>query len=284
MIKPFLKWVGGKKQLIKEINNRLPEDYTERIHVEPFIGGGSVLLYLQPDRAFISDYNDVLVWSYFAIAFSHKDVYNLLMTYKNTKEEYYKLRERFNKRKELDLRDIETTALFIYLNKTGFNGMYRVNSKGELNVPWNHNPHEDMSHFVKYQDLKDTSRYLFEHVSISTGGTSYHKIWEKFKEKKYPLFFYLDPPYAPLDKDIERGNFTEYTTYPGWDHDEQIRLCEVCKEIDKAGHKFMLSNSSCTLIKDLYKDFKIEEVDARRMISAKKETRGGCKEVIVTNY
>lgn len=284
MIKPFIKWVGGKRQLINEIKSRLPDDYSNRLHVEPFIGGGSVLFYLQPKTAYISDYNDVLVWSYFSITYSYKEVYSLLLSYKNTKEDFYKLRERFNKRKELDLRDIETSALFIYLNKTGFNGMYRVNSKGDLNVPWNHNPHEDMSHFVNYQDLEDTSKYLESHVSINNGGTSYHNVWERLKYEKVPMFFYLDPPYAPLDKDLERGNFIEYTTFPGWDHDEQIRLCEICKEIDKAGHKFMLSNSSCTLIKNLYKDFNVSEVDARRMISAKKETRGGCKEVIITNY
>ena len=284
MIKPFIKWVGGKRQLIKEIRDRLPSDYQERIHIEPFIGGGSVLLYLQPKKAFISDYNDVLVWAYYDIMYFYEMIYNILMSYKNTKEEYYKLRDRFNKRKELDIRAIETTALFIYLNKTGFNGMYRVNGNGELNVPWNHNPHEDMSHFVKYQDLEDTSQYLLRHVTLSGGGMSYHKAWERLKNKQDKMFFYLDPPYAPLDKDIERGNFTEYTTYPGWDHDEQIKLCETCKEIDKAGHKFMLSNSSCTLVKSLYKDFNIAEVDAKRMISSKKETRRGCKEVIVTNY
>jgi len=285
MIKPFIKWVGGKRQLIKEIKKRLPEDYQERIHIEPFIGGGSVLLYLQPNRAFISDYNDVLVTAYNTIIYHHDAVYALLTSFKNTKDEYYELRDAFNKRKDSDLDDVDITALFIYLNKTGFNGMYRVNGKGDLNVPWNHNPHEDMSHFVNETDLKDTANYLLKHVYVSSRSLSYHETWEKFKDKReFPLFFYLDPPYAPLDKDIERGNFTEYTTYPGWDHDEQLRLCEICKEIDRAGHKFMLSNSSCTLVKELYKDFNVDEVDAKRMISSKKETRGECKEVIVTNY
>lgn len=284
MIKPFIKWVGGKKQLINEIKSRLPEDYHDRIHAEPFIGGGSVLLYLQPREAVISDYNDVLVRAYLTIASSFREVYSTIIRYKNTREDYYALRDRFNKREELGLGDIEVSSLFIYLNKTGFNGMYRVNSRGELNVPWNHNPHEDMGHFMSLRDLEDTSEYLSSCVEISRHGMSYREAWERLKSKDKKMFFYLDPPYAPLDKDLKRGNFTEYTTCPGWDYDEQVALCETCKEIDRAGHKFMLSNSSCTLVKDLYRDFNIAEVDAKRMISAKKETRSGCKEVIVTNY
>jgi DNA adenine methylase len=163
--------------------------------------------------------------------------------------------------------------------------MYRVNSEGKFNVPWGHNPHEDMSYFFNLDNVKTTAEYLRESVSISC--ESYSDAIDRHlirASKSSGLFFYLDPPYAPLDKDIERGNFTAYTTFPGWDLKEQIILRAKCEEIDKAGQKFMLSNSSCKLVKDLYKKFNILEVDARRMISAKKETRGGCKEVIVTNY
>jgi len=288
MIKPFVKWVGGKRQLINEIKARLPEDYEERIHVEPFVGGGSVFLYLQPEKAYISDYNKELMNAYLEVALEPKGLLSELNKMKNTKDDYYKYRDRYNSylAKKCSLSSaIEEAALFIYLNKTGFNGMYRLNKQGLFNVPWNKNPHS--LHIIHNEDLLDTSKYLMEHVSIGI-PKSYALVYEVYNSSDYTYkhkqFWYLDPPYAPLDKDIERGNFDQYTTFTGWDHDEQVRLRDFCVKLHKTGHKFMLSNSSCTLIKDLYKDFKIEEVDARRSISAKASTRSGCKEVIVTNY
>lgn len=295
MIKPFLKWVGGKRQLIKTIKGLLPDDYEERVHIEPFVGGGAVVLSLQPRSAFISDYNEDLIDTYHCIAkyYDRERLFDILFSMKNTKEDYYKYRDKYNQRmngtskalteEEKIEKKIEKSALFIYLNRTGFNGMYRVNQYGKLNVPWGHNPHEDMSSFFNLDDVRETSAYLRNHAQIWKGSydTVVDSLLHHNNEKQ---FWYLDPPYAPLDKDIERGNFTAYTTFPGWELAEQIKLRDKCEEIDKAGQKFMLSNSSCTLVKDLYKKFNLQEVDAKRMISAKKESRDGCKEVIVTNY
>ena len=293
MVKPFLKWVGGKRQLIKTIKDLLPDDYEERTHIEPFVGGGAVVLSLQPRSAFISDYNEDLIDTYHCVADYYNKVFDIVFSMRNTKEDYYKYRDKYNQRmngtfkvlteEEKTQDTIEKSALFIYLNRTGFNGMYRVNQFGKLNVPWGHNPHEDMSSFFNLDTIRETSEYLRKHTQIRKG--SYVSIiYSLLRHNNGKQFWYLDPPYAPLDKDIERGNFTAYTTFPGWDLKEQIMLRVKCEEIDKAGQKFMLSNSSCKLVKDLYKKFNILEVDARRMISAKKETRGGCKEVIVTNY
>ena len=289
MIKPFLKWVGGKRQLLPEIKRLLPKDFYEYDqYFEPFIGGGSVLFSLRPDNAYISDVNRDLMLTYFCISHYHEDVISRIKSMKNTKEEFYKTRDLYNTgRKAHTLTAVEIAAMFIYLNKTGFNGMYRVNGKGDMNTPWNHNPHEDMRWFIDEEDIEDTSKYLREHVFISVAAVPYYAVWAGYREKLAGrrVFWYLDPPYAPLDKDIERGNFTEYaSSTDDWAYEEQVRLRDMCNEIDKAGQKFMLSNSSCKLIKDLYKDFNIEEVDARRMISSKASTRGGCKEVIVTNY
>jgi len=291
MIKPFLKWVGGKRQLIKEIRARLPENYSEMLHVEPFIGGGSVLFSLQPDRAYVCDYNKDLIATYQEICSRPERVIEELMSMKNTSEDFYQKRREYNR--WLEYRGVMFTsfpylaAMFIYLNKTGFNGMYRINKKGLYNVPWNKNPHEDMSWFINEDDIMDTSEYLSKHVTIGM-PSSYSNIFDRVNEPtssvRYPQFWYLDPPYAPLDKDLERGNFDQYTTFPGWAYDEQIKLRDFCVKLDQNGYFFMLSNSSCSLIHELYKMFKIEEVDARRSISAKASTRGGCKEVIVTNY
>lgn len=287
MIKPFLKWVGGKRQLIGTIKDLLPDDYEERDHIEPFVGGGAVVFALQPKSAFISDYNKELIWTYLSVRDDWEYLFRKIFSMKNTKEDYYKYREMFNQTNKEGLSIVEQSALFIYLNRTGFNGMYRVNSEGKFNVPWGHNPHEDMSYFFNLDNVKSTAEYLKECVSITC--ETYSDVIDRHLNMMRDLrankkFFYLDPPYAPLDKDIERGNFTAYTTFPGWEFAEQIKLRDKCEELDKAGQKFMLSNSSCKLVKYLYKNFNILEVDARRMISAKKETRSGCKEVIVTNY
>lgn len=270
MCKPIIKWAGGKRQLIKELKNLMPNRY-ER-YFEPFIGGGALFFELKPINAFINDYNEELINLYKVVRDNPEKLIEDVCKHQNESEYYYKTRaldrdiKKFKK-----LTDIKRASRFLYLNKTGFNGLYRVNSKGECNVPFGRykNPN-----YCEPVNVKACSE-LLHNTEISNGN------FEIIKEKvKKGDFVYFDPPYVPLNSS---SNFTGYTD-KGFDEDMQFRLRELCDYIDSIGAYFMLSNSYTDYILELYKTYTIHTVEASRHINSKASGRGKIKEVIVINY
>ena len=276
--KPFVKWVGGKRQLIQQFRERdlyPPEGFDSKTatYFEPFVGGGAMFFDLLPKKAFLSDMNGELVLSYNVIK---NDVDGLIKKLKVHKKNDSK--EYFLKVRALDtekLSDVNIAARFIYLNRTCFNGLYRVNGSGKFNVPYaaNKNPlicdeenlrkaHEAMKHtLIRHQD--------------------YAKVLEKAKKGD---FIYFDPPYYPVSK---TASFTSYTK-EGFLEKEQEKLRDVFVELSKRGCFVMLSNSNSPFINELYsnlgKKIRIEEVFAGRAINSKGSGRGKVKEVVVKNY
>lgn len=272
-MKPIIKWVGGKRQLLNEIIKRVPQEYN--CYYEPFIGGAAVLLFLEPENAVINDYNKELTNLYKVIKRSPKKLIELLEIHKtnNSSDYFYKLRnlDRTDEYKKLSA--TERAARLIYLNKVCFNGLYRVNSKGEFNSPYGKYVNPSI---YSTEDIMSFHDYLKKNnITILTGDFE-----EAVKDAKEDDFIYFDPPYAPLSA---TSSFTSYSDV-GFSAQDQCRLKNTCDELNKKGVKFLLSNSNCEFITDLYKDYIIEFVDAKRSINSDAEGRGKIKEVLVRNY
>ncbi len=272
MCKPIIKWVGGKRQLMDELKALMPKKYNR--YIEPFIGGGALFFELKPENALINDYNKELVNLYSVVKDEPTELINDICKHKNESEYYYEIRaldrdvKKFKK-----LTPAERASRFIYLNKTGFNGLYRVNQKGQCNVPFGRykNPN-----YCDPDNIMACSE-LLKKTEIVNGD------FEIIKDKiKKGDFVYFDPPYAPL---TATASFTGYTD-KGFDEDMQLRLRELCDYIDSIGAYFMLSNSYCDFILELYDvdGYNIHTVKAKRNINSKGDGRGKVKEVIVTNY
>lgn len=276
LLKPFVKWAGGKRQLKNDIINSSPKNFNN--YFEPFIGGGAIFFELLESNSVINDYNNELINTYEVIRDDIDSLIKLLKEHKknNSKEYYLKIRE-------LDRRDdfskqnkVIKAARFIYMNKTGFNGLYRVNSKNQFNVPYGRYKNPNI---VNEQSLREISKFLTnENIKILNGDFEDAVINAKKND-----FIYFDPPYAPLTD--EGNNFVSYTD-KGFNYEEQVRLRDLFTELDKKGCYVMLSNSSTPLIHDLYKDYKenIQIVGAKRSINSKGSGRGKVDEVLITNY
>lgn len=271
-MKPILKWVGGKTQLLEEIKARLPKKYKD--YYEAFTGGGAVIFNLTPKNAHLNDFNAELVNLYEVIKKEPLKLIKELSKHLNEKDYFYKIRE-FDRNKDFynKLSPVEKASRMIYLNKTCFNGLYRVNSKGEFNTP-----------FGKYKNplicdesnIKAISQY-FNESNVEITNLDFE---EALKNAKAGDFVYLDPPYDPL---TSTASFTSYNA-SGFSRDEQIRLKNVCDDLNKRGVKWMLSNSATSFIIELYKDYKIDIVKAKRCINSKGDARGDVEEVLVRNY
>lgn len=291
--KPFIKWVGGKSQLIEQIDAQLPADFGswENVtYIEPFVGGGAMLFYMLQrypniQRAVINDINSDLVCCYQTVRDQvealieslrdYEQLYLALQTEDNRKDFYMAARSRYN---EKNLDSIENTTLFFFLNRTCFNGLYRVNKSGLFNVP-----------FGKYANPTicdpDTLRMdseLLQRVEIMNGDFE-----ETFQHAQGNTLFYFDPPYRPLS---DTSSFNDYTK-EAFNDDAQIRLKEYCDRIHAAGYHFMLSNSDCkgkneadNFFDVLYEAYQIERVWASRNINANPSKRGKLTEILVRNY
>lgn len=274
-LKPVLKWVGGKRQLLNEIVPMIPDDYS--VYVEPFVGGGAVLLKTQSEQAIISDYNEELINMYNVIKKYPDELIELLTKYKelNSKDFFYKLRglDRDNNVYSI-LSETDKAARTIYLNKTCFNGLYRVNSKGEFNAPYGKYKNPDI---INANTIHNISKYFNEnHIQILC--SDYKDILKNLDDNK--CFVYLDPPYFPMSK---TSAFTSYTK-DGFDENKQVELKNMCDELDKKGIRFLQSNSDCEFIRRLYKDYKIKTVQAKRSINSNGNKRGKVNEVLIYNY
>ena len=266
---PIVKWVGGKRQLMFELLKNMPETYNR--YFEPFIGGGALFFELQPQNGYISDMNEELINLYSVV---RDDVYELiddLNKHKVSKEYFLKIRNLDRTEKYNKLSDIQKASRFIYLNRTCFNGMYRVNSQGQFNVPFGNykNPR-----IVDAENLINCSK-LLKNTEICCADFS--EILNKVQKGD---FVYFDPPYVPLN---ETSSFTSYTK-DGFDLDMQFKLRDVCDELDSKGIMFMLSNSDTKLVNELYSNYEIKKVFASRAINANGNGRGKITEVLVRNY
>lgn len=273
LVAPVLKWVGGKRQLIDILVNLLPKENI-KTYCEPFVGGGALLFELQPKTAYINDINDELIRVYSVIKDDVESLITSLEKFKNDPECFYSVRDwdrdkiRYN-----SLSDVEKAARILYLNKTCYNGLFRVNSAGEFNSPFGsyRNPN-----IVNAPVLRAVNSY-FNDSDIYMTSADYAEILKKIPNK---TFVYIDPPYDPVSNS---SSFTGYTK-GGFNRDEQIRLRECCDELDAKGVKFMLSNSATDFIKNQYSKYNITVVQAKRFVNSDASKRGEVEEVIVRNY
>ena len=269
---PVLKWVGGKRQLMSEIEKVLPKTYTT--YYEPFIGGGAVLFELQPKKAVINDVNGELINLYNVIKDDVELLIEDLKKHENTPEYFYSIRELDRKKDKYEnLSNVEKASRIVYLNKTCFNGLFRVNKAGEFNSPFGKYKNPNI---VDEVTLRAVSKY-FNKADIKILNGDFEA---SLKGIRKGAFVYLDPPYDPVSNS---ANFTGYDK-GGFNRDEQIRLKKLCDKLDKKGVKFLLSNSATDFIKDLYKDYNIKIVNAKRAINSNGNARGEVDEVLVRNY
>lgn len=275
LVAPVVKWVGGKRQLLPEIKKYSPKKYNT--YFEPFVGGGAVLFELQPKNAIVNDINKELINLYSVIQNNVDDLIEKLSdteSYSNTSDCYYRVREldrepqKYNK-----MTGVDRAARILYLNKTCYNGLYRVNSMGEFNSPFGSYKNPNIVNSIT---LKAVSKY-FNESNIKFLNGDFEKT---VKTAKKDDFVYFDPPYAPISK---TSNFTGYNEN-GFGENEQIRLKELCDTLDKKGVKFLLSNSDCEFIRDLYKDYNIVTIQAKRTINSNANNRGAISEVLIRNY
>ncbi len=274
LLSPVLKWVGGKRQLLNEIIPMIPSNCST--YVEPFIGCGAVLFEFQPKKAIINDYNSELVNVYTVIKDHPEELIKELQFHKdnNTGEHFYMVRE-YDRKTEFfsQMTDVQKAARIIYLNKTCYNGLYRVNSAGQFNSPYGKykNPNIVNEHVIRAM-----SKYFNDNaITIKNGDYK-----EVLKGLRKGAIVYLDPPYMPISTS---SSFTGYTEN-GFNADKQRELKKECDKLSKKGIKFLQSNSDCEFIRELYKDYNIRIIKAKRSINSKGNSRGEINEGLIYNY
>ena len=272
-LKPFVKWAGGKRQLLGEILERIPRTYDN--YIEPFLGGGAVLFALQPKRALINDINASLIHTYKIIASDPQQFINKIKELDSRiveggKEYYYLIRDLYNSKLMREEFDLELAALFVFLNKHCFNGLYRVNAKGLFNVPYNNSKKSSIDEEVIFE----VSKYL-KKLTICLGDFE-----DACKDAKEGDFIFLDSPYAPLNP----SSFESYTK-EGFDMESHVRLSKLFDNLTQKGCYCMLTNHNTEFINDLYgnKGYKMDVVSVKRMINSDASKRTG-EEIIICNY
>ncbi len=262
-VKPILKWAGGKTQLIQELIKRMPNKYNT--YIEPFFGGGALYFFLNPLKAIIGDINPELINLYSSVAKAPFDILNLLKTYENTEEFYYSIRSvDIN-----DLNSMEKAARTLYLNKTCYNGLYRVNKKGHFNTPYGKykNPN-----FINEEGLLAASHVLKNAQIINK---SYLSLLKEYAQKDD--FIFLDPPYLPVG---QYADFKRYTK-EGFYEEDHIALAEEVKRLSSIGCHVLLTNSNAPLVYDLFKDYDISVIPTKRYVNSNAKKRVG-EDVIVS--
>ncbi|WP_395649146.1 DNA adenine methylase [Planktothrix agardhii] len=277
LVKPFLKWAGGKRQLLPEILKYLPKNIGKTTYFEPFLGGGALLFELQPKQAIVNDSNRELINCYRVIKDNVEELIEVLKVHKakNSKEYFDYLRGIDRLKQYNKFSDIQKAARIIYLNKTCYNGLFRVNSKGQFNVPFGSYKNPNI---LDEAVLRGVNDYLNQ-KSVTFLNRDFA---EAVKDAKKGDFVYFDPPYDPVSN---TASFTGYDIN-GFNQNEQRRLKQVVDELTEKGCNVMLSNSATDFILDLYKDHKytIETVSATRSINSNALKRGKINEVLVLNY
>jgi DNA adenine methylase len=268
---PFLKWVGGKGKLRHALNALMPSGVELMRHVEPFVGGGALFFTRGPQRALLCDINHDLISTYEAVRAEPAAVLNHLMRLSKLHNEdcYYDVRERYNERRQKS--QAERAAQFIYLNKTCFNGLYRVNRKGQFNVP--------MGRYTN-PNIADADTLFAASTALKHAELRCAPFETLLSEARPGDFIYLDPPYEPVSR---TANFTAYAQ-DGFSQADQTRLRDVYRELDRRGAKLMLSNNDVPFIRDLYRGYRIDVVMAPRAVNCDAKSRGPVQEVVIRNY
>lgn len=272
-MRPVLKWAGGKTQLLDAISARMPTVYND--YYEPFIGGGSVLLFLRPEKAYINDTNEQLINLYIQIRDNAESVIEVVTELDSSscdKEMYYRIRERYNTKITSNELDFECAALMIWINKHCFNGLYRVNGKGTFNVPYNN---RIAGNSIDDVNLMRISEYL-RGAEVQISCSDFEDACKNVEEND---FVYFDSPYVPQS---ETADFTDYTK-DGFSLRDHERLADLFRRLDRIGAKVMLSNNDVQLVHELYSGYEIQHLDVRRMINSNASRRKG-REVLITNY
>ncbi|MEM7135401.1 MAG: DNA adenine methylase [Myxococcota bacterium] len=268
---PFVKWAGGKGRLLSQLRPLLPPGAARMRHVEPFVGGGALFFSRRPERALLTDINPALIAAYTAIRDDVQSVIHSLglLARRHSKERYYEVRSRYNEARRLSRPT--RAAMFIYLNKTCFNGLHRVNRKGEFNVPVGS---------YKSPKILDEARLRAASVALEQANLQCAGFEELVESAKPGDFVYFDPPYEPVST---TSSFTSYAS-GGFSRNDQTRLRDVYRDLDRRGCKLMLSNSDVPFIRELYADFRIDTVAAPRAINCNARGRGKVSEIVARNY
>ncbi len=269
-MRPLLKWAGGKRALVRKIIDLFPSGYGERRFHEPFFGGGAVFFSMEPSGGSINDVNRRLMNFYRVVRDRPRELIEEASQYRYDEDEYYSLRDRFNSD---DLTEVEEAALLLYLNKTAYNGLYRVNSKGEFNVPFGRYVNPTVVH--ERRIMRASS--LLRNMEVRSEDFTY--VIDLTEEGD---LCYLDPPYHPASK---TANFTDYAA-GGFSIVDQCRLRDLCVKLDERGVIFVLSNSDTEAVRRLYRGisgFKTVSLKTKRMISRKVSSRGSGYDLLITN-
>ena len=272
LVTPVVKWVGGKRQLLEEITQRFPKRVTT--YCEPFLGGGAVLFSLQPKNAIVNDLNADLMLVYEVIRDNVELLITSLEKHENTSEYFYSIRD-LDRDKDAyrEMSAIDRASRIIYLNKTCYNGLFRVNSSGEFNSPFGYYKNPNI---VNASVLRAVSKYLTaNHIQL------FHMDFEEvLRQVPRGAFVYLDPPYDPVS---DTASFTGYNR-GGFGREEQERLKRCCDGLTARGVRFLLSNSATLFIQNLYAGYTVETVHAKRAVNSDANKRGAVEEVLIRNY
>ncbi|NCD06981.1 MAG: DNA adenine methylase [Spirochaetia bacterium] len=272
MVAPVVKWVGGKRQLLPIIMSYLPSDYTT--YYEPFVGGGAVLFEVQPKKAIINDVNEELINMYNVVKDNVSELLIDLQKHKNSSSYFYEVRSWDRDPVYYDkLSNIEKASRLIYLNKTCYNGLFRVNLMGQFNSPFGRykNPAIiDESRLIAVSNYLRKSEIKFTNLDFELS----------LKGIRKDSFVYFDPPYDPISNS---SNFTGYSK-GGFDKNEQIRLKKLCDKLNARSVKFLLSNSNTPFISELYRDYNPIPITAKRSVNSNGAKRGFVNEILVKNY
>ncbi|WEV67045.1 DNA adenine methylase [Bifidobacterium sp. ESL0769] len=272
LLRPIVKWVGGKRQLLDEIVPSIPTDKT---YVEPFLGGGAVLLALKPKHAIINDANSELINVYTCVRDDTDELVKRLKEHKEQNHDkgadyFYEIRAMDRNANYSKKSKIDKAARIIYLNKTCFNGLYRVNSAGQFNSPYGRYKNPDI---VNEVGIRALAKYLQEN-DVKIFSEDYTEVLATLNSDS---FVYLDPPYMPISSS---SSFTGYTE-GGFNYQAQQQLKEECDKLHDKGVNFIESNSDCEEIRELYSEYKITKVKARRVVNSRADRRGEINEVLI---
>ena len=274
LVLPIVKWAGGKRQLLPEIRKYIPEKYST--YYEPFVGGGAVFFDIQPKKAIINDVNSELINLYKVVKNNVDVLIKDLGKHKNEADYFYEVRS-WDRNLDIykQLSDVERASRIHFLNKTCYNGLFRVNQAGQFNAPYGRYKNPNIENKIT---LKAVSKYLNQ-ANIEFRNTDFE---EAVKGVRKGAFIYFDPPYDPVS---DSSNFTGYAK-GGFNRDEQIRLKKLCDKLNRRGIKFLLSNAATDFILDLYneEDYRIKIIPAKRTINSNGDNRGEVNEVLVRNY
>lgn len=269
MKKPFLRWLGGKRRILPEIKKRMPKSY--KGYFEPFIGGGALFFAENPTHGYIGDFNPEVANTYNVIKHQPQALLNELATHENTEKYFYTLRNIDRGDEFKSLTDVQRAARFVYLNRTCFNGMCRMNRRGEFNMSYG---------YLKNPTISDEKTIWAAHDALRTLRVAHASFEEVLKLAKPGDFVYFDPPYVALSP---TANFTSYTA-GGFGIHEQRDLWRVCVKLHRKGVKWMVSNSHTPLTVNIWRAFHISTITAPRSNGANKAARRKVQEVLVTNY